>query len=109
MVRTTTARKFGLSAKQVKNPFLWFQLVDFALLCGIHNQGYCHLDDSTMAIVFFGAMCRYSDVNRLKRRNVCFELDLKSFEITFERRKHYQSRQGNKITVASTNALVCPL
>ena len=43
MVRTTTARKFGLSANHVKDPFPWSQLVDFALLYGIHNQGYCLL------------------------------------------------------------------
>ena len=30
MVRTAAARKIGLSAKRVKEPFLWFQLVDFA-------------------------------------------------------------------------------
>ncbi len=27
MVRTAAARKFGLSAKRVKEPFLWFQLI----------------------------------------------------------------------------------
>ena len=39
MVRTATAIKFGLSAKRVKEPFLWFQLVDFAALYGSQNQG----------------------------------------------------------------------
>jgi hypothetical protein len=73
MVRTAAARKFGLSAKRVKEPFLWFQLVDFALLYGNQNQGYCHLVVSTMAILSFGAMCRYSDVSRLKWRNIKFE------------------------------------
>jgi hypothetical protein len=73
MVRTATARKFGLSPKRVKEPFLWFQLVDFALLYGIHNQGYCHLVVATMAILSFGAMCRYSDVSQLKWENIHFE------------------------------------
>ena len=103
MVRTATARKFGLSAKRVKEPFLWFQLVDFALLYGNHNQGYCHLVVSTMAILSFGAMCRYSDVSRLKWKNIKFESDSSSFEITFEIKKNAQFRQGNKVIVAATN------
>jgi hypothetical protein len=40
MVRTTTARKFRLSPKRVKEPFFWTQLVDFALLYGIHKQRF---------------------------------------------------------------------
>ena len=109
MVRTAAARKFGLSAKRVKEPFLWFQLVDFALLYGNQNQGYCHLVVSTMAILSFGAMCRYSDVSRLKWKNIKFELDSSSFEITFEIRKNAQFRQGNKVIVSATNNVVCPL
>ncbi len=88
MVRTAATRKFGLSPKQVKETFLWFQLVDFALLYGIHNQGYCHLVIATMAIVSFGAMCRYSDVNLLRWGSIHFESDLSSFVITFEGRKN---------------------
>jgi hypothetical protein len=97
-VRTSAARKFGLSAKRVKkNPFLWLQLVDFALLYGNQNQGYCHLVVSTMAILSFGAMCRYSDdVSRLKWKNIKFEPDSSSFETIFEIRKNAQFRQGNK-------------
>ena len=67
MVRTAAAaREFGLSAKRVKETFLWFQLVDFAALYGNQNQVYCHLVISTMAILLFGALCRYSDVSRHK-------------------------------------------
>ena len=73
MVRTAAARKFGLSAKRVKGPFLWIQLVYFALLYGNQNQGYCYIIVSTMAIFSFGAMCRCSDVSRLKWGNVRFE------------------------------------
>jgi hypothetical protein len=109
MVRTAAARKFGLSPKRVKEPFLWFQLVDFALLYEIHNQGYCHLAVATMAILFFGAMCRYIDVSQLKWGNVHFESDLSSFVITFERRKNSQFRQGKKDTVATTNDIIYPL
>jgi hypothetical protein len=109
MVRTAAARKFGLSAKRVKEPFLWSQLVDFGLLYGNQNQGYCHLVVSTMAILSFGAMCRYSDCSRLKWKNINFESDFSSFEITFEIRKNAQFRQGNKVIVSASNELVCPL
>ena len=100
--RTVAARKFGLLAKRVKDPFLWFQFVDFDLLYGNQNQGYCHLVVLTMAILSFGAMCRYSDVSRLKWKNIKFESDSCSFEITFELRKNAQFRQGNKVLVSAT-------
>ena len=67
MVRTAAARRSSLSAKRVKEPFLWFQLVDFALLYDNQNQGYYHLLVATMAIFAFADMCRYNDViSRLK-------------------------------------------
>jgi len=109
MVGTAAARKFGLSPKRVKKPFLWFQLVNFALLYGIHNQGYSPLVVATMALLSFGDMCRYSDVSQLKWGNVHFESELSSFVITFETRKNFQFRQGNKVTVAATNNIICPL
>jgi hypothetical protein len=68
MVRTAAARKFSLSALRVKESFLWFQLVDYVLLYGNQNQGYGHVVVSTMAIISFGTMCRFSDVSQLKGR-----------------------------------------
>jgi hypothetical protein len=109
MVRTPAARKFGLSAKRVKEPFLWSQLVDFASLYGNQTQGYCHLVVSTMPIISFGDMCHYSDVSRLKWKNIEFESGSSSFEITFEIRKNAQFRQGNNFIVSATNDAVCPL
>jgi hypothetical protein len=53
MVRTAAARKFGLSAKIPKEPFLLFQLVDFVFFHGTRNQGYCHLVFASMAILSF--------------------------------------------------------
>ncbi len=54
VVRIAAARKFDFSTKRVKESFLWFQLVDFALLYGIQNQGhYCHLVIATMDILSF--------------------------------------------------------
>ena len=80
------------------------------MLHGIHNQGYCHLVVATMAILYFGAMCRYSDViSQLKWENIHLESDLSSFTITFEGRKNSQFRQGNKVTVAAANYIICPL
>jgi hypothetical protein len=70
MERIAAARKFGLSAKRVKEPFLWFQLIFFALLYGNQNQSYCHLVVSIMAILSFGAMCHYSDASRPKGKNI---------------------------------------
>jgi hypothetical protein len=84
MVRAAAARKFGLAASNVKEPFEWSTLVDFAMAYGIKSQGYCHLVVATMAIVAFGAMCRYSDVSRLHWRNIKFENDNRSIDITFE-------------------------
>jgi hypothetical protein len=108
--RTAVARNFGLSAKsRVKEPFLGSQLVDFALLYGNENQGFCHLVVSTMAFLSFDAMCCYSDVSRIKWKNIKFESDSNSFEITFETRKKAQFRQGNKVIVSATNDVMCPL
>ncbi len=73
MVRTASARKFGLSPKRVKEPFMWTNLVNFALLYGINSQGYCHLVVAATAILTFGAMCRYNDVSRLKWGNIKFQ------------------------------------
>ena len=81
MVKSAAARKLGLSAKRVKDTSLWFQLVYFALLYGIHNQGYWHIFFCTMGILSFGAMCRYSDVNRLRWRNVQFDNDINILKI----------------------------
>jgi hypothetical protein len=109
MVRATIAMKFGLSPKRVKEPLLWTQLVDFALLYGIHIQVYCHLLLTTMAILSFGAMCRYIDVSRLNWGNVEFAPDLTFLVITFEIRKNSQFHHGNKVTVAATNDIICLL
>ncbi len=62
-----------------------------------------------MDILSFGAMFRYSDVSRLNWDNIQFESYLSSFETTFEGRKNYQFRQGNKVTVATTKNIICPL
>ncbi len=109
MARTAAARKFGLSPKRVKEPFMWKDLVDFSLLYGVNSHGYFHLVIVTMAILSFGAMCRYSDINRLKWENIRFESDLSSFEITFKKIKNSQLRQGNKVLVAATKDTICLL
>ncbi len=90
MVRTASARKVWLSAKRVKEPFIWLDLVDFALLYGVHEQGYSHLVVASMANLSFGAICRYSDVSGLKWGNISLESNLSSLEITFETREKSQ-------------------
>ncbi len=62
-----------------------------------------------MAILSFGAMCRYNDVSNLDWVNVEFAPDLSFLVITFKIMKNFQFRQGNKVTVATTNAIICPL
>ncbi len=58
----------------------------------------------------FGGMCRYDDASGLLWRNVRFEEDVSAFEITFEKRKNAQYRQGNKELVASSPlSVVCPV
>jgi hypothetical protein len=55
-------------------------------------------------------MCRYDDASGLKWRNIRFVENGSGFEITFEKRKSAQYRQGNKVLVASCHdAVVCPL
>ena len=85
-------------------------MVYFALLYGIHDQGYGHLVVTTVAIPSFGAMRLYSDVSRLKWSNyIRFKSNSNSFEINFEMRQNLQFRNGNKAIVAATKAKVCSL
>ena len=83
----------------------------FAEAYGVRHQGYCHLVVATMAVVMFGAKCRYNDVSHLRWRNIRYEPDGSSFEITFEKRKNAQFSQGNKVVVAEAkpDASVCSL
>ncbi len=75
--------------------------MDFAEAYGVQNQGYCHLVVATMAVVMFGGMCRYDDASRLQWKNVRFVEDGGGFEVTFDKRKNAQFRQGNKVLVAA--------
>ena len=72
MVKTATARKLGLSAKKVKEPFVWFQLVDFAIFYDIHSQGYYHLIFSTMGILFLDKCIVIVLLFTLRRNMVLF-------------------------------------
>ncbi len=63
-----------------------------------------------MAVIRFGAMCRYNDVSRLRWRNAKFEQYGSSFHLTFEKRKNVQFKHGNRVTVADAlQGQVCPL
>ncbi len=59
----------------------------------MRHQGYCHLVMASMAVIMFGAMCRYDDASGLRWRNIRFVEDGSGFEITFEKRKNAQYRQ----------------
>ena len=110
VVRGAAMRKFGLNAKNRKEPFEWEQIVSFVEAYGVRHRGYCHLVVATMAIVMFGGMCRYDDASGLLWRNVRFVPDGSGFELTFDKRKNAQFRQGNKVLVASSPlSAVCPV
>jgi hypothetical protein len=103
-------RRFGLNPKNRKEPFEWDNVVLFAEAYGVRQQGYCHLVVASMAVIMFGAMCRYDDASGLKWKNLRFVEDGSGVEITFEKRKNCQYRQGNKVLVASCrDAVVCPM
>jgi hypothetical protein len=110
LVRNAAMRKFGLNPKNRKEPFEWDNVVLFAEAYGVRQQGYCHLVVAAMAVILFGAMCRYDDASGLKWKNLRFVEDGSGFEITFDKRKNCQYRQGNKVLVASCpTAVVCPM
>jgi len=54
-----------------------------------------------MAVIMFGAICRYNDVSRLRWRNPKFEQNGICFHLNFEKRKNARFRQGNRVTVAA--------
>ncbi len=103
-------RRFGLNTTNRKEPFEWGQVVDFAEAFGVRRSEYCHLVVDTIAVVMFGGMCRYDDASGLLWRNVRLVEDGSGFEISFDKRKNAQVRQGNKVLVASSPlAVVCPV
>ena len=58
----------------------------------------------------FGGMCRYDDALGILWSTMRFESDGSGFEITFDKRRNAQFRQGNKVLVASSLvASVCPV
>ncbi len=82
--------------KNRKEPFEWDNVGLFAEAYGVRQKGYIHLVVASMAVIMFGAMCRYDDASGLKWCNIRFVEDGSGFEITFEKRKNAQYRQGNR-------------
>ncbi len=101
-MRSVAIRRFGLNTKNRKEPFEWDPVVGFAEAYGVRHQGYCHPVVATMAVVMFGGMCRYDEAPNLRWSNIRFETDGSAFEITFDKRKNVQFRQGNKVLFASS-------
>ncbi len=64
---------------------------------------------ASIVVVMFGAMRRYVDVNHLRWRNIKLDAGFGCFHITFEKRKNGQYGQGDRVTVAAPEGLVCPL
>jgi hypothetical protein len=70
IVREAAIRRFGLNAKNRKEPFEWEQVVKFAEAYGSWQQGYCHLMVAIMVVVMFGGTCRLDDAPGLVWRNI---------------------------------------
>ena len=51
---------------------------------------------ATIAVVMFGGMYRYDDASGLLWSNIRFESDGSGSEISFDKRKNAQFRQGEK-------------
>jgi len=80
IVRSAAMRKFGLNAKNRKEPFEWDDVVCFAVAYGVRQQGYRHLVVATMAVLIFGGICHYDDVSGLQWRNARFQEDRIAYE-----------------------------
>ena len=103
-------KKFGLNPKNWKEPFEWDSVVLFTEAYGVRQHGYFHVVVASMAVIMFGALCRYDDASGLKWKNLRFVENGSGFEITFEKRKNCQYMQGNKVLVVSCHdAVVCPM
>ena len=76
--------------------------MDFAEAYGVGHRVFCYLVVAATKIVMFGGMCHYDDASGLLWSNIRFEADGSAFEITFDKRKNAQLRQGNKVLVASS-------
>ena len=110
LVRGAAMWKFGLNLQNRKEPFEWEQVVIFVEAYRVRHQGYYNLVVATMAIVMFGGMCRHDDTSGLLWRNVRFEADGTGYELSFDKRKNAEYRQGKKVLVASFPLLaVCPV
>ncbi len=68
---------------------------------GVRHQGYYHPVVATIAVVMFGGIFRYDDASRLLWANIHFEADGSAFEITLDKHKDAQFRQGNKVLATS--------
>ncbi len=63
LVRNAAMRRFGLTPKNQKETFVWADVVHFTEAYGVRSLEYCHLVVATMAVIMFGATCRYDDAS----------------------------------------------
>ncbi len=57
LFRNAAMRRFGMTPKNRKEPFVWADVVLFTEAYGVRSMGYCYLVVATMALIMFGAMC----------------------------------------------------
>ncbi len=65
LARNAAMQGFGLTPKNRKEPFVRADIVFFTEAYGVRSLGNCHMVVATMAVVMFGAMCRYDDASGL--------------------------------------------
>ncbi len=51
LVRNAAMRRFGLTPKNRKEPFVWADVVLFTEAYAVRSLGYCHLVVATMAVI----------------------------------------------------------
>ena len=65
-VRAAFARRLGTAPKQRKAPFLWTDVMRFAVAYLSGRPAYCHRVVVTFCIISFGGMCRFGELAAVK-------------------------------------------
>jgi hypothetical protein len=91
-VRAAFAGRLGTAPKQRKAPFLWADVIRFAVAYLSGHHAYCHLVVVTFYIISFGGMCRFGELARVKSGDLSFGPNDNSATVHFSKRKNGQYR-----------------
>ena len=107
-VRAAFARRLGTAPKRRKGPFLWADVLRFALAYLSGSPAYCYLVVVTYCVLSFGGMCRFGELVATRPVDLSFSSNDSSVTIEFPKRKNDQYRHGSRVTiVASGHDLIC--